>query len=135
MSPLTYLVHLIRWFKGRRLPVAGLAACLLIEMAFNAWVPAAFSRLIDDAITPRNTDVLVQILASLAGATVLVTLAGLAGDFLYARLSSGVLAAMRQGLFDHLQSLSPSFFQKYSAGEVSAPEPAFGSRVVDWLKG
>jgi ATP-binding cassette, subfamily B, bacterial len=53
-------------------------------------------------------------------ATLLVTVAGMVGDYIYARLSSRVLQGMRQQLFDHLQTLSPSFFQKYSAGEVSA---------------
>lgn len=41
-------------------------------------------------------------------------------DYAYFRLSSGVLARVRQRLFDHLQTLSHSFFQKYSGGEISA---------------
>lgn len=120
MSPIAYLLRLIRLFKVHRLSVGGLALCLLIEMGFNAWVPAQFSHLIDHAITPRNTDVLVQGLIALGVAVIIVTIAGLSGDFIYARLSSRVLATLRQRLFDHLQTLSPSFYQKYSAGEISA---------------
>jgi ATP-binding cassette subfamily B protein len=120
MTPLTYLGRLLSLFRNRRLALAGLTLCLLVETAFNAWVPAQFSHLIDNAITPRNTSVLVTGLVALGCATLLVTIAGMTGDLIYARLHSGVLAAMRQRLFDHLQSLSPSFFEKYSAGEVSA---------------
>ena len=120
MGPTAYLLRLIRLFKVHRLRVGGLALCLLIEMAFNAWVPAQFSHLIDDAITPRNTDVLVQGLIALGVAVIIVTVAGLSGDFIYARLSSRVLATLRQRLFDHLQAMSPSFYQRYSAGEISA---------------
>ena len=120
MSPVTYIFHLLRWFKSHRLAVAGVAFCLLVEMGFNAWVPAQFSHLIDHAITPRNTTVLVDGLIALGVAIVLVTVAGMSGDYIYARVSSRVLATMRQRTFDHLQTLSPSFFQKYSAGEISA---------------
>ncbi|MEY2879991.1 MAG: hypothetical protein RLZZ15_2371, partial [Verrucomicrobiota bacterium] len=120
MSPLTYVLRLLRWFKDRPGRAAILVACLVIEMGFNAWVPMAFSHLIDHAITPKNTAVLVNVLLALGGAVVLTTAAGLIGDFVYARLSSGVVARMRQQLFDHLQTLSPSFFQKFSAGDVTA---------------
>ena len=120
MNPITYVLRLLRWFKGHPGPLCVVGLCLLIEMAFSAWVPMAFSRLIDKAITPRDTHVLIQVLVSLGIATVLTTSAGMIGEYTYARLSSGVLARMRQQLFDHLQTLSPSFFQKFSAGEVSA---------------
>jgi ABC-type multidrug transport system fused ATPase/permease subunit len=42
------------------------------------------------------------------------------GDYIYSRLSSDVLGGIRQRLFDHLQSLSLSVYQKYSSGEISA---------------
>lgn len=120
MSPLTYVLRLLRWFKGHHFAVAGIAVCLLVDMAFNAFVPLAFQHLIDHAIAERNNTVLVQVLVALSVAVLLMTTAGLVGDHLYAKLSGGVLTAMRQRLFSHLQTLSPTFFQKYSAGEVSA---------------
>lgn len=120
MSPVTYVLHLLRWFKGKPGPLCLLGLCMLVEMGFNSFVPVAFSHLIDKAITPRDTTVLIHVLVALGVATILTTTAGMTGDYVYARLSSGVLARMRQRLFDHLQTLSPSFFQKFSAGEVSA---------------
>jgi ATP-binding cassette subfamily B protein len=120
MSPLTYVVRLVRWFRGHRLAVAAVGTCLLIEMAFNAFVPMAFRRLIDDAITPRNGTVLVHVLVALGLATIVATAAGMTSDYIYARLSSGVLGDIRQRLFDHLQTLSPAFFQRHSSGEISA---------------
>jgi hypothetical protein len=58
MSPLTYVVRLTRWFRGLLLAVTAVVACLLVDMAFNAFAPMAFRRPIDDAITPRNGTVL-----------------------------------------------------------------------------
>jgi len=120
MNPLIDVRRLLGWFRGRPGPLAVVGVCLLVEMAFSAFVPLAFRHLIDRAIVPRDTVVLVHVLVALGAATLLTTCAGMLGEYVYARLSSEVLARMRQQLFDHLQTLSPSFFQKYSAGELSA---------------
>ena len=120
MSPFTYVLRLLRWFKGHPLPVGIVVACIFVEMGFNAFVPLAFSHLIDAWITTRNMTVLRNTLMALGGVTLIAMAAGMLSDVTYARLSAGVLARMRQHLYDHLQTLSPSFFQKYSAGEVSS---------------
>ena len=120
MNPLAYVLRLGRWFKDWPAQVIFIAFCLLVEMGFNAFVPLAFSHLIDEGIAPRNSGVLVNTLLALCIVTVLATVAGMASDYVYAQLSSRVLAGIRQQLFDHLQTLSSSFFQKYSAGEVLA---------------
>ena len=120
MSPLTYVVRLTRWFRGHPLAVSAVVGCLVVDMAFNAFVPMAFRRLIDDAITPRNGHVLVQVLVALGIATIVATAAGLLSDFIYGRLSSGVLSDIRQRMFDHIQTLSPAFFQRHSSGDIAA---------------
>ena len=120
MSPLTYVIRLLRWFEGKPRAFALVIFCIVIEMGFNAFVPMAFSHLIDKGITPLNATVLIHTLLLLGAATILAMSAGLTSDFTYARLAADVLARMRQRLYDHLQTLSPAFFQSYSAGEVSS---------------
>jgi ATP-binding cassette subfamily B protein len=120
MNPFVYVFRLLHWFQGRRLALAAVAGCLIVEASYNAFVPMAFQRLVDDAIIPHDSTVLVRILIALGIATLLTTAAGMTGDYIYASLSSGVLGDIRQRLFDHLQTLSPSFYQKYSAGEIAA---------------
>jgi ATP-binding cassette subfamily B protein len=120
MNPLTYVLRLLRWFKGHPVPVGVVVLCMLLDMGFNAFVPMAFSHLIDAGITPRNSSVMIHTLVALGVVTLVATAAGMLSDFTYARLSAGVLVRMRQKLFDHLQTLSPSFFQRYSAGEIAA---------------
>lgn len=115
-----YVLRLIRWFKGHPLAAGAILACLLVEMGFNAFVPLAFQHLIDKAIVPRDSSVFTQVLIALGIATVITTAAGLTADFIYARLSTGVLAEIRRKLFEHVQTRSPAFFQKYSAGDISA---------------
>src|SRR4051812_48897241 len=99
MSPLAYVIRLLRWFKGHPGAVAAIVGCLVLEMGFNAFVPMAFRQLIDDAIVPRNRAALAHVLVALGVATLLTTFAGIAGDYIYARLSAGVLARIRQELF------------------------------------
>ncbi|MEO8361457.1 MAG: ABC transporter ATP-binding protein, partial [Vicinamibacteria bacterium] len=135
-------MRLLRWFKDRPGAVSIVAGCLVVEMAVSAFVPLAFSHLIDKAIAPRDTGVLIQVLMALGVATILATLAGVCGDYVHARLATEVLARVRQQLFDHLQNLSPSFFQKYSAGDLSARfstdfaavEQTLGSWIAWWWK-
>ncbi len=83
MSPLAYVVRLTRWFRGHPLAVTAVVACLLVDMAFNAFIPMAFRRLIDDAITPRNGTVLVHVLVALGLATIVATAAGMMSDYIY----------------------------------------------------
>src|SRR5690348_14658816 len=118
MTLLAFILRLVRWFKAHPVAVGAIAAGLLVEMAFNAFVPMAFQHLIDDAITPRNSTALFHVLLALALATGLTTIVGMTGDYIYSHLASRVLAGMRQRLFEHLQSLSSPFFQKYSSGEI-----------------
>lgn len=120
MTPLIYVARLARWFKGHPRAVVAIVACLVVEMGFNAFVPMAFRHLIDHAIAPRDSTVLITVLAALAVATLVTTAAGMTGDYVYARLSAQVLAGIRQRLFNHLQTLSPSFFQQHSAADISA---------------
>ena len=120
MTLVGYIARLLRWFRGHRWAVAAITLCLTLEMAFNAFVPLAFRHLIDHAITPRDAGVLAHVLIALALATLVTTAAGLAGDYVYARLSADVLLRIRQRLFEHLQALSPAFFQRTSAGEITA---------------
>ena len=120
LSPIQYIVRLAHWFKGHPVAVPFVGFCLLVEMGFNAFIPVAFSYLIDKGIQPRNSTVLTHALIALGIATLCAMGAGMAGDYVYAKLSARVLTRIRQQLFDHVQTLSPAFFQRYSAGDISA---------------
>src|ERR1700704_5082453 len=68
---------------------------LLIDMSFSAAVPMSFKYLLDYAIVPRNGEILVLILAGLAGGVVLAAGAYIGCDYLYAKFTTGVLNDLR----------------------------------------
>jgi ATP-binding cassette subfamily B protein len=69
-------------------------------------VPLAFKLLIDRAIVPRDTSLLLSLLALLTAGVVLVAVVGLGRDYLYARVCSLILRDLRVRMFDQMHRLS-----------------------------
>ena len=120
MSPLSYVLRLVRWFKGHPGAVASILVCLAVEVGFEAYIPLAFEHIIDGAIIPRNPAVFTHTMIILAIGLVIATGAGLLIDFTYSKLATQVVADIRVRLFTHLQGLSASFFQQHPAGDINA---------------
>src|SRR5215204_721954 len=76
------------YFRPYRPQVALIAVGLMLETAFNAAFPLSLKILIDVSLIDRDRRVLVTVLAVLGGGVVVVSLAALARDYLYARVSS-----------------------------------------------
>ena len=98
-----------------------LAGCLgySVVMAAMEMVPAALTRpLIDDAIYGKNGDLLKLLAAALLVALLFRTLAHFARMIYTGRLAHRVLFQVRIKLYEHLQSLSMSFFQNKRTGQI-----------------
>ena len=123
-----------RAYRGQ---FAVIGLCVLVEMAFYASLPLAFKLLVDDVLVGRNRAPLFWLLGLLSAGVGTVALAGLARDYLAARVFAGMLGGLRARLFDHLQRLSLDYFGRTSAGEtlnrfsgdVSAVESALTSAI------
>ncbi len=93
---------------------------LLLEMSFTAAIPVGFKYLIDIALVERNQEVLITIVAGLGLGAVVVSIAGLGRDYLYAQMATRILHDIRQQMFDHLQRLSIGFYQRMQTGDILA---------------
>jgi ATP-binding cassette subfamily B protein len=91
---------------------------LLFEMGFSAAVPMSFKLLIDHALIGREQGWLYGVLVGLAAAAVLITGAGFARDYLYARVVARLLGNLRSLLFDRIQNLGMRFFSQTSSGDI-----------------
>jgi ATP-binding cassette subfamily B protein len=104
-------------YKGHSALILG---GLLLEMGFNGCVALGFKFLIDYAIIPQDTQVLLLVLGLLAGGVVLVAIVGLGRDYLYARVCAAVLRDLRHRMFSHLQRLSMDFYARTNVGDILA---------------
>jgi ATP-binding cassette subfamily B protein len=108
LGPLaTFVIRSAGWVRPYAREAALIALGLVLEAAFTAAVPLAFRELIDRAIVPRDTELLTTLLTLLTIGVVLVAAAGLARDYLYARLCSKMLRDLRVEMLDHVHRLSP----------------------------
>src|SRR5262249_30103008 len=87
-------------FRPYRIQLLLIAGGVLLEMAFSAAFPLSLKLLIDNALIGRNYHLLLVILAVLGGGVVVVSLAGLGRDYLYARVSSSALGNLRFAMFN-----------------------------------
>ncbi len=105
-------------FRPYRRTMVLIGLCLLVEAAFNAFLPLSFSFLIDRALIPRHSTALVVVLVVLSVAVVVAGAVGIARDRLYANLTARVVTDIRLRLFEHLQSLSIGFYARSQVGDV-----------------
>jgi ATP-binding cassette subfamily B protein len=120
MSIFTFRQRIVSKLSPYRAQAILILLGLLLEMGFTGSVPLSFKFLIDNAIIPRDSGMLFLILGLLAGGVVLVSLAGLGRDYLYAKICAALLNDFRKQLFSHLQRLSLEFHSRTTAGNVLA---------------
>ncbi len=102
--------------RGGVLTLLGLG--VLAETGYNVAFPLSLKYLIDDALLQQNQQALVRILVVLGVLAAVISTVGVCGAYLNARLSAAVLRDIRHSLFDHLQTLSLSFYSRITAGDA-----------------
>jgi ATP-binding cassette subfamily B protein len=103
-----------------RLQSALLVGALLVDVAYDTFLPLCLKFVIDYAIVPKNFQAFSWILASLIAAFVVATASAIGRDYLYGWLGAHVLHDLRLQLFQHLQRLSMDFFGQARTGDVLA---------------
>lgn len=112
----------LRWLYGFVRPhqaaiagLLGLSFCASLLVLAQPWLTKL---LIDDGLLAKDFPVLVMV----AGAMIVVGLVGTAlsglNRYLHTRLSGRILFALRDALYRHLQTLSPSFFGRRRIGDL-----------------
>ncbi|WP_409342707.1 ABC transporter transmembrane domain-containing protein [Paenibacillus sp. MBLB4367] len=115
-----FLRRIVQMFRPYKLHTALLMLALLIDLAFETFMPLSFKFVIDFAIVPQNSANLLLILASLVSGAAVASLAGVFRDKLYASMGSSVMKDLHLKLFRHLQKLSMDFYSRTKAGDILA---------------
>lgn len=112
----------LRWLYGfvrpQRLAIAGLlglSVCASLLVLVQPWL---IKLLIDDGLLARNFPMLVLIAVLMIIAGLLGTVLAGINRYLHTRLSGRILFALRDDLYRHLQTLSPSFYGQRRIGDL-----------------
>lgn len=112
----------LRWLysfvRPHRLAIAGLlglSVCASLLVLVQPWLTKL---LIDDGLLGRNFPVLVLIAGLMIVAGLLGTALSGINRYLHTRLSGRILFALRDDLYRHLQTLSPSFYGQRRIGDL-----------------
>ncbi|MBV9583052.1 MAG: ABC transporter ATP-binding protein, partial [Chloroflexi bacterium] len=91
---------------------------LTLDVVFVTLFPLGVRLLIDNAVVPGNSQVLLMTLAGLVGLFVASTVVGVIGDRLTSTVAVRAVNDAREDLYGHLQELSPGFFEHVTQGDL-----------------
>ena len=104
------------WPYRRVLALAGMALVLAASAALV--LPVAVRDVIDHGFSPENADRIGRYFLALVGVAAFMGLASAARFFFVTWIGERVVADVRDRVFGHVLSLSPSFFEVTRTGEV-----------------
>jgi ATP-binding cassette, subfamily B, bacterial len=91
---------------------------LLVEMAFNVLMPLALKYLIDEVFDDGDYSQLVFILTVLGVAGLITSVVAIWYEWQDAKVTAAITTDVRKNMFDHIQKLPVSFYNRTRKGEV-----------------
>ena len=111
-----------RWLyafvQPHRWAIIGLMGLSLLASALVLLQPWLTKLLIDDGLLAKDYGFLLAIAAGMILAGIVATLLAGINRYLHTRLSGKILFALREHLYEHLQTLSPQFYANRRVGDI-----------------
>lgn len=92
--------------------------CMILQVSLDMLTPQITKRIIDDVIGNGNIAILSKLLFTIFIIGLGRCIFGYLKEFTFDRVSSKIASKLRKHLFNHIQSLSVSFFDKTNTGEL-----------------
>jgi ATP-binding cassette subfamily B protein len=112
------LKRLLGYLKPFRLQLIIVSVLVILSTVLETLGPFLIGRTVDVALTPKNWDQLVMMVLILLGNYILSWLLSVVYGRIMAKTTQNVMRDMRQSLFDHMQKLSVSYYDKQNAGDL-----------------
>jgi ATP-binding cassette subfamily B protein len=112
------LSRLIGYLGTYKIHLVGVALLTVLSSLLSLAGPYLIGMAIDNAILVGDINELVRITLLLAGIYLFSALVSIASGWIMAIISQNSLRRLRKELFEHIQTLSLSFFDKRSAGDL-----------------
>lgn len=113
-----FIRRLLSSFLQYKLQSAFLLAAVMVELAFETFMPLSFKFIIDYAIVPKRYATLLTLLILMAGSAVASVAIGFYRDRIFAGLSARILSDDYKRLFNKLQTLGTDFFHRMPGGDI-----------------
>ena len=126
LRPLLLLLPYVRGYRGRA--IAALAALLIAALATLA-VPVAVRRMIDFGFTQQGMGLIDSYFAVMIAVAGVLALASAARFYLVITLGERIVADLRNNVFNHLTTLSISYFDQAKTGEILSRLTADTTRI------
>lgn len=93
---------------------------MLLSIGLDMLSPMVIKKIVDDVITDGNTQILMGLILTMLSIGLLRAITQYVKEFLFDKTSVTIGSKMRRELFEHIQGLSVSFFDKNNTGELMA---------------
>ena len=117
-DPRGALNRLVGYLKDYRGTITLAVAFTIVSTLLNLAAPYLIGVAIDQYIIPRNWGGLVNIAALIAGVYLFAAFIDMTVGWIMADVSQKILKRLRGKLFEHMQTLSLSYFDKTSSGDL-----------------
>jgi ATP-binding cassette, subfamily B, bacterial len=117
LRPLTRLFPYLFQYKAR---IAGALIALVIAAGATLAIPLAVKRLIDDGFVAANTALVNQYFAGMLAVVGILALSSALRFYFVSWLGERVVADVRDAVFSHLTTLTPSFYEQQQSGEITS---------------
>jgi ATP-binding cassette, subfamily B, bacterial MsbA len=130
------LRRLLAYTKPYRIALGVAAVATIISSALGLVFPQVIGRLLDASLKPgSSTSALDQLAVFLIGVFLIQALFNAVQTYLLTLTGEGVVADLRRGLYAHLLSLSPKFFESRKTGEIVSRLASDASTVQSVVSG
>lgn len=102
-------------YKGR---TAVLFLALLVELAYETFMPLSFKFIIDLAVVPQRYHLLLLILTLLVTVALSSAVIGIFRDRMFARLGTEIVTNVYARMFEKLQRLSADYYHRVNGGDI-----------------
>lgn len=101
-----------------RLGVVLVGLGLLVEMTFNVLMPLSLKYLLDEVFEERDRSELIFILSVLGIAGIVASVVAIWYEWIDSRVTAAITTDVRRSLFEHIQELPLSFYERRRRGEI-----------------
>ncbi|MFD0697747.1 ATP-binding cassette domain-containing protein [Paenibacillus sp. GCM10027628] len=114
----SFVRYVISSFLQYKLKTFLLFIAILVELAYETFMPLSFKFIIDFAIVPHHYTLLIAILCALVACAMASVIIGINRDRMFARLGSRIVTDYYKKLFEKLQSLATDFYHRINGGDI-----------------